>query len=95
MRFEERELKPYAEPVVSDDLRVGSIYFYVQFVDDEMLIPVVEPLVFVGTDLTADDQGTFYFQDVESYRQGVRFESRNMSSHEGLPILDSLPCLSR
>ena len=75
MRFEARELKSYAEPVASSDLTVGAIYFSVQFVDGEMLIPQVEPLVFIGRDLEAGDQATLYFQDAGSYRQGIRFDS--------------------
>ena len=75
MRFEGRELKSYAEPMASSALRVGAIYFSVQFIDEEMLIPELEPLVFVGRDLAPDDRGTLYFQDAGSYRQGIRFES--------------------
>jgi len=75
MRFEARELKPYAEPISAGDLQVGAIYFSVQFADDDMLIPIVEPLVFIGRHLTRDDQGSVYFQDAGSYREGIRFES--------------------
>jgi hypothetical protein len=75
MRFEARELKPYAEPVVPADLKVGAAYFSVQFVDDELLIPMLEPLVFIGKDLIPDDHGTLYFQDAGSYQEGIRFES--------------------
>lgn len=75
MRFEARDLKPYAEPMVPRALSVDAIYFSVQFVDDEMLIPELEPLVFIGRNLGVDDQGLLYFQDAGSYRQGRRFES--------------------
>ena len=75
MRFEERELKPYAETVPPEDLKVGTVYFAVYFVDDEMLIPVVEPKVFIGSDLDPERPGKFHFQDIDSYRQGVRYES--------------------
>jgi hypothetical protein len=75
MRFEGRELKPFAEPVLSADLQEGSIYFSVNYVDDEMLIPVVEPLVFVGRNLEAEDVGRVYFQDVDSYNEGIRYAS--------------------
>lgn len=73
MRFEARELKPYAEPISESDLEEGEIYFSVTFIDDEMLIPVLEPLVFVGMDFEFDDSGLVYFQDVDSYRRGVRY----------------------
>jgi hypothetical protein len=75
MRFEERELKPYAEPVSTENLHEGEIYFSVIFFDDDMLIPMMEPRVFVGRKREADEEDKFYFQDVHSYRRGIRFES--------------------
>lgn len=74
MRFEGRELKPYAEPVSPENLREGEIYFSVIFFDDDMLIPMMEPRVFVGK-CNADEKENLYFQDIQSYRRGVRFES--------------------
>ena len=73
MRFEERELKPYAEPVNAQTLRQGEIYFSVQFADEEMLIPIMEAWVFAGRSLDAENHAAsrLYFQDVESYRQGA------------------------
>jgi len=79
MRFEERELKPYAEPVNAQTLRQGEIYFSVQFADEEMLIPIMEAWVFAGRGLDAENHAAsrLYFQDVdvESYRQGVRYDA--------------------
>lgn len=75
MRFEARELKPYAEPVSASDLVESAIYFSVNFVDEDMLIPQMEPVVFIGRNLEANDAGRVYFQDAWSYRQGVRYES--------------------
>ena len=74
MRFEARELKPYAETVDREKLEVGTVYFAVNFVDDEMLVPIMEPKVFIGCDLDSKQENRLYFQDVDSYRQGVRFE---------------------
>jgi hypothetical protein len=71
--FDGRELKPYAEPVSSSELSEGTVYFAVNFVDEEMLIPTMETLVFVGRNLEPDDVGEVYFQDVASYREGVRY----------------------
>jgi hypothetical protein len=51
MRFESRELKPYAEPVVAAELKEGSVYFAVTFADEDTLIPTMETVVFVGRDL--------------------------------------------
>ncbi|SRR6266496_5634573 len=75
MKFEARELLPYAEPISSTDLEVGTVYFAVNYVDDEMLVPIMETLVFIGRNLEPGDVGKVYFQDVESYREGVRYGS--------------------
>jgi hypothetical protein len=74
MRFEERELKPYAEPVSLEELKTGETYFAVLFVDDDMRVPILEPKVFVGRDLEPGDDGQLYFQDYDSYQRGVRFD---------------------
>jgi hypothetical protein len=75
MRFEARELKPHAEPVLAAQLKIGKVYFAVQFIDAEMLVPQLEALVFVGAGLLPNDADSVYFQDVESHKQGIRFES--------------------
>jgi hypothetical protein len=73
VRFEARELKPYAEPVSADELAEGEVYFTVRYIDEEMLIPTVDTLVFIGRDLGPGDSRKLYFQEVDSYLQGVRF----------------------
>jgi hypothetical protein len=76
MQFEQRELKPYAQPVSASNLTLGSTYFSVIYVDDEMLIPTVEPLIFIGENLDVNDIGrVVYFQDAQSYRRGLRHDS--------------------
>lgn len=80
MRFEERELKPYAEPVPIDEVKEGTVYFAVNFLDDAMLVPTMEPKVFIGKDLDPQEPG-LYFQDADSYRQGIRFGS-TVEAHE-------------
>lgn len=78
MRFEARELKPYAEPVSASSLKVGDVYFSVQFADSEMLLPIMETWVFVGRRLDSEDlEDRLYFQDLESYRQGIRYDSED------------------
>lgn len=73
MRFEGRELKPYAEPVAAKELKEGSIYFFVNFADEEMLIPTMQTVVYIGEDLDADDEDQVYFQDIDSFNRGVRY----------------------
>ncbi len=74
MQFEARQLKKYSEPVTAEELSEGKTYFIVQFVDDEMYVPVVEPIVYIGCNLVGEDADEHYFQDAESYRDGIRFE---------------------
>jgi len=69
--FEGRELKEYAEPVSANELREGEIYFSINYVDDSMLIPVMATVVYIGKNLEPNDVGQVYFQDVESYREGI------------------------
>jgi hypothetical protein len=74
MFFEPRELKPYAEPVSEGELKVGSVYFFVNFVDEEMLIPTMESVVYVGRNLEVGDVDQVYFQDIGSFNRGVRYD---------------------
>jgi hypothetical protein len=75
MFFEQREIKPYAEPISARDLQEGTIYFFLNFVDDDMLLPTLEPVVFIGRNLEKDDEGQAYFQDVDSFQRGIRYDS--------------------
>ena len=77
MRFEARDLPPHAEPVSAGELVVGNVYFAVQYLDQQRLIPTWEPLVFLGRDLEPEDSGQLYFQDAESHYAGARYEDEN------------------
>lgn len=61
-------------PVSASELRVGEIYFAVNYVDTEMLVPTVETVVFIGRNLESEDAGQVYFQDIESNREGVAYD---------------------
>ncbi len=67
MRFEARDLKPYAVSVSTGDLLVGETYFKVSFTDDDMLVPELL-LVY----LERDGVDRFLLQDAGSYREGLR-----------------------
>ena len=74
MRFEERELKSYAEPIQANVLVAGQVYFSVQFADESLLVPLMETWIFAGRNLRSGDRDeTLYFQDVESYLRGIRY----------------------
>jgi hypothetical protein len=75
MRFEARELKAYAEPVAPNELKENEVYFSVEYMDDELLIPRLEPMVFIGRNLKPGETGLLYFQDIDSFRDGYRFNS--------------------
>jgi hypothetical protein len=83
MRFEERELLPYITPVSPAELQEGSAYFSVNFVLDDMTIPFLETLVFIGRNLHDDDLGLLYFQDVRSYREGLRYNRDESEAEDG------------
>ena len=80
--FETREIPTYAQFARSDQLIVGETYFHVSYVDHDMTIPIVSSLTFIGKNLLDDEVSTLYFQDVESYRAGIRITDEN-------PDLDS------
>jgi hypothetical protein len=74
MIFPSRKLKPYSEPIELTELEQGQIYFLVQFFDSEMLIPQLEPVVFLGCGLERNPKMA-YFQDLASFRAGATFVS--------------------
>lgn len=74
MKFE-RDLPEYPQSIDVTNLREGTLCFRIVYNDREMLVPSLKPVVFVGRDLEAEDQGIVYFQDYDSYRDGVRYDS--------------------
>lgn len=76
MRFEARELKPYAEPVPTEEFRNGEVYFAINYPDSAMIYPVIETVVFIGRNLEKGDRKRLYFQDAASYFAGRRYSSR-------------------
>jgi hypothetical protein len=73
MYFDGRELTEHAEPISANELQEGQVYFAVTYVDDEMLVPTMETIVFIGRNLEPGDLDQVYFQDIESYREGVSY----------------------
>ncbi len=74
MRFE-RELKPSAEYVHAGALKPGNVYFTVGFADATMLIPTLEPVVYIGSDLDHGGEEKAFFQDICTYQYGMRIDS--------------------
>jgi hypothetical protein len=76
MRIKGREIAGYAEPVEFEKLVKGEVYFALQFADEQLLIPNLEALIFLGRNLAEQSaEDLFFFQNFESYRNGLRFES--------------------
>lgn len=81
MRFEARELKTHAEPISVDDLNEGAIYFFVSFADEDMLIPVMDTVVYIGENLEPGDSDQVYFQDILSFKRGVEYGGEGDGDH--------------
>lgn len=79
--FEARELPSCAEPISDAELQEGAVYFFVSFIDEQMLIPTMDTVVFVGRNLEAGDEDQVYFQDIESFRRGVRYDTAQEGDH--------------
>jgi hypothetical protein len=84
MQFDAREIKPYSIPVPVNELEIGSVYFKIFYVNNDLLNPIMETVVFIGRDLDLDfidkdsdfdDKVKVHFQDYESYARGIRFET--------------------
>ena len=62
VRFAARKLKPYGKYVKPSGLVEGEIYYTVHFLDDQMLVPELNTLVFIGRNLERADSGRLYFR---------------------------------
>jgi hypothetical protein len=81
-------LKDHAEPITADTLRVDDVYFAVQFLDEDMLIPVMEPFIYLGKNLRkVGEKDRFYFQSCESYGAGIRYDSATEDEFEHFQVV--------
>jgi hypothetical protein len=79
-RFAARELSPDPQPVHPSLLVEESVYFCVNYVDTDELIPTLETVVYIGREV-GQDAGKLLFQDVDSYREGVRYGTDAAEAH--------------
>jgi hypothetical protein len=56
IHFPGRDLPPFGEYVKFEDHVVGEVYFRVGYLDEQLLVPEVTPLVFVGRDLDEENR---------------------------------------
>ena len=80
LHFPAREIPPYGEYATTETLVVGQTYFRMVFVDQQMRILELTPLVFIGRNLAENDTDALYFQDAASYLDGIRFGDGNEGS---------------
>ena len=78
LHFEGRDINSSAEYVDARELIQGETYFTVQFVDDQMLVPELHPLVFIGENLEPGDSDVLYFQDAASHAGNDRGASHHV-----------------
>ncbi|HEX8611482.1 MAG TPA: hypothetical protein VF800_09365 [Telluria sp.] len=57
----------YAEPIGASELKQGNLYFMLNYFDEDLLIPELQTLVFLGRDVTGGGDSLLYFQDIQSY----------------------------
>jgi|GEM_PF-6062611 len=55
------------ESVAASDLVIGQCYFQVYYVDDDMLLPVMASLVYLGQGVDPDRPDHLFFQDLDSF----------------------------
>jgi hypothetical protein len=80
--FPATELPPYSEPVLPSEMQVGRVYFALQYLDRDLLVPHLYPLIFLGDDLDGNPRNMRFFQDFDSYSAGVRYASRGQEHSE-------------
>ena len=88
LHFEGRDVPPYAEYAAAETLVEGKTYFRLTYLDKDMTIPEMIPLVFIGRNLGQDDASEFYFQDAESYLDGARFGTATGDGDAEFSVVD-------
>lgn len=81
MYFKGREIRSTSNPVSHDELVQGNTYFSLNFIDESMLIPTLEPVIYIGKNLERDDEGQVYFQDFDSHQDGASYHSATEDMH--------------
>ena len=80
--FPSTELPSYAEPISPDEMQVGRVYFALLYSDPDLLVPHLDPLIFLGRNLDGKQRNMRFFQHFDSYRDGVRYEGHTPDQSE-------------
>jgi hypothetical protein len=89
--FKKRRIPASSSRVSRLDLYDGHTYFYVNFFDNDRLIPALWAFVFIGMDVQDDEETKrefLRFQDLHSFLKGVRYDSGTEANRLG-PSHDS------
>jgi hypothetical protein len=86
--FERRTLPGHLVTVPPTELVTGHVYYRVSFLDEDMVVPEMSTVVFLGRDLDARLHG-LYFQDTESYAAGERATDEMWASILEEDLLDA------
>jgi hypothetical protein len=73
LHFPGRDVPPYGEYASAASLVEGRVYYRLDYLDEQMTIPDMQPFIFIGRNLDEGDEDYLYFQDAESYLDGVRY----------------------
>jgi len=63
--------------VSPDEMQAGRVYFALQYLDRDLLVPHLYPLIFLGHDLDNDQRDIRFFQHFDSYMAGVRYANHS------------------
>jgi len=88
LHFEGRDVPPYAEYAPADTLVEGKTYFRLGYLDKDLTIPKMNPMIFIGRDLGQGDASQLYFQDAESYLDGTRFGTATRNGDAEFHVVD-------
>lgn len=86
LHFEGRKLPLGAEPVEVQRPVIGKVYFAVRYLDEDLLVPVIDTLVFVGRNLEAGDVDLLYFQHASAYESGYEYRQGDKSRELGIEV---------
>lgn len=65
--------RPPIRPVSVADLKKGNVYISVSYLDEQLLVPIVETLIFLDVDIFREGCDLLFFQHAESFFERGEF----------------------
>lgn len=56
--------------LIAHELSEEKVYFTLQYLDENLLVPIIQTLVYLGKNLDGEGSDLYYFQDIDSYQDG-------------------------